>query len=277
MSIFKCNPTSPGRRHVVLVKSSLYKGDPCSTLLSKKNSHKSGGRNNYGRITTRHIGGGHKRRYRIIDFKRNKDEVSAIIEHIEYDPNRSANIALILYKDGERRYILEPKGIEIGEQVQSGIDIPIKLGNALPMNKIPVGSIVHNIEIQAGKGGQLARSAGSYVQIVSRDGKYVILRLRSGEMRKIRSECRATIGEVGNTEHMLRMLGKAGASRWRGIRPTVRGTAMNPIDHPHGGGEGRNFGKHPVSPWGVQTKGKKTRSNKRTDKFILSRYNKNRS
>lgn len=270
MPIFKCNPTSPGRRHVVLVKANVYKGNPYSALLSKKINNKSGGRNNYGRITTRHIGGGHKRRYRIIDFKRNKDGIPAVIERIEYDPNRSANIALLLYRDGERRYILEPKGIKIGDCVNSGINVPIKLGNTLPMNNIPVGSIVHNIEMKAGKGGQLARSAGSYVQIVARDGEYMILRLRSGEMRKVRCDCRATIGEVGNYEHMLRMLGKAGANRWRGIRPTVRGTAMNPIDHPHGGGEGRNFGKHPVSPWGLQTKGKKTRSNKRTDKFILS-------
>lgn len=275
MSIFKCNPTSPGRRHVVLIRSDLHKGNPYSPLLSKTNN-KSGGRNNYGRITTRHIGGGHKRRYRIIDFKRNKDEIPATIERIEYDPNRSANIALVLYRDGERRYILEPKGIKIGDCVRSGLNVTIRTGNTLPMSNIPVGSIVHNIEIQAGKGGQLARSAGSCVQIVARDGEYVILRLKSGEMRRIRHECRATIGEVGNTEHMLRILGKAGANRWRGTRPTVRGTAMNPIDHPHGGGEGKNFGKHPVSPWGLQTKGKKTRSNKRTDKYILSCRKKHR-
>lgn len=275
MPVLKCNPTSPGRRHVVLVKSNLYRGHPCSVLLSKKNNNRSGGRNNYGRITTRHIGGGHKRRYRIIDFKRNKDAVPAIVEHVEYDPNRSAHIALLLYQDGERRYILEPKGIRMGDHISSGINVPIKIGNALPMRNIPVGSVVHNVEIKVGKGGQLARSAGSYVQIVARDGKYVVIRLRSGEMRKVRCECRATIGEVGNIEHMLRILGKAGANRWRGVRPTVRGAAMNPIDHPHGGGEGRNFGKHPVSPWGVQTKGKKTRSNKRTDKFILSRRGKN--
>lgn len=277
MSTFKCNPTSPGRRHVVLIKSDLYKGSPYSALLSKKSNNKSGGRNNYGRITTRHIGGGHKRRYRIIDFKRNKDKIAAIIERIEYDPNRSANIALVLYRDGERRYILAPKGINVGDRISSGLNIPIKVGNALPMSDIPVGSIVHNIEIKAGKGGQLARSAGSYVQIVARDGKYVVLRLRSGEMRKVRYECRATIGEVGNSEYMLKMLGKAGANRWRGVRPTVRGTAMNPVDHPHGGGEGKNFGKHPVSPWGMQTKGKKTRNNKRTEKFILSHRNKNKN
>lgn len=272
MSVIKCNPTSPGRRHVTkLVNVNLYKGPLRSCLLDTL--HKSGGRNNYGRITTRHIGGGHKRRYRVIDFKRNKDNIKASIEHIEYDPNRSANIALILYKDGTRRYILAPKGAKPGDIVVSGNDVPIHSGNALPMSKIPIGSIVHNVEMKYGKGGQLARAAGSYAQIVSKDGLYIILRLRSGEIRKIRRECRATIGEVSNSEHMLRTLGKAGASRWVGIRPTVRGTAMNPIDHPHGGGEGRNFGKHPVSPWGLKTKGKKTRNNKRTSKFILSRVN----
>ncbi|URJ32880.1 50S ribosomal protein L2 [Candidatus Blochmannia vicinus] len=270
MPIVKCNPTSPGRRHVSkLVNFDLYKGSPCSSLLSNK-INKSGGRNNYGRITVRHIGGGHKKRYRIIDFKRNKDGIPAIIEHLEYDPNRSANIALILYKDGERRYILAPKNIKIGDVISSGLNAPIKLGNSLPLSNIPIGSSIHNVEMKIGKGGQLARSAGSYIQIVARDGEYIILRLRSGEIRKVRCECRATIGEVGNSEHMLRMLGKAGANRWRGNRPTVRGTAMNPIDHPHGGGEGKNFGKHPVSPWGVQTKGKKTRNNKRTNKSILS-------
>jgi len=188
--------------------------------------------------------------------------------------NRSANIALVLYKDGERRYILAPKGLKAGDQIQSGVDAAIKAGNTLPMRNIPVGSTVHNVEMKPGKGGQLARSAGTYVQIVARDGAYVTLRLRSGEMRKVEADCRATLGEVGNAEHMLRVLGKAGAARWRGVRPTVRGTAMNPVDHPHGGGEGRNFGKHPVTPWGVQTKGKKTRSNKRTDKFIVRRRSK---
>lgn len=273
MPIIKCNPTSPGRRHVVkLVNVGLYKGKIYSNLSSAL--HKSGGRNSYGRITTRHIGGGHKKRYRIIDFKRNKDNIPAKVEQIEYDPNRSANIALILYNDGERRYILAAKGLKLGGIVMSGIDIAIQTGNTLPMVKIPIGSIIHNVEMKAGKGGQLARSAGSYAQIVSKDGFFVIIRLRSGEIRKIRCECRATIGEVGNSEHMLRNLGKAGSNRWRGIRPTVRGTAMNPIDHPHGGGEGKNFGKHPVSPWGMKTKGKKTRNNKRTDKFILNRGNK---
>ncbi|URJ25271.1 50S ribosomal protein L2 [Candidatus Blochmannia ocreatus (nom. nud.)] len=276
MPIIKCDPTSPGRRHVVkLVNVDLYKGRPYPALLSNKNTHKSGGRNNYGRITIRHTGGGHKKLYRIIDFKRNKDKIPAIVTRVEYDPNRSANIALLSYQDGEKRYILAPKGIKMRDIVMSGSDVPIKLGNTLPMKNIPIGSTVHNVEIKPGKGGQLARSAGTYVQIVAQDNEYMILRLKSGEIRKIYSTCRATIGEVGNSEHMLRMLGKAGASRWRGIRPTVRGTAMNPIDHPHGGGEGKNFGRHPVSPWGMQTKGKKTRHNKRTNKFILS-YRKNK-
>ncbi|AKZ65875.1 50S ribosomal protein L2 [Candidatus Palibaumannia cicadellinicola] len=270
MTIVKCKPTSPARRHVIkIVNTELHNNKPFVPLLEKK--RKSGGRNNNGRITTRHIGGGHKQRYRLIDFKRNKDSIPAIIERIEYDPNRSANIALSLYKDGERRYILAPKGLKVGDQITSGNNAIIKAGNTLPMSNIPLGSIVHNVEIKPGKGGQLARAAGTYVQILARDDKYVTLRLRSGEMRKIHSECRATLGEVGNHEHMLSMLGKAGANRWRGIRPTVRGTAMNPVDHPHGGGEGRNFGKHPVSPWGIKTKGKKTRNNKLTDKFIIHR------
>ncbi|EFL92384.1 50S ribosomal subunit protein L2 [Candidatus Regiella insecticola LSR1] len=266
--LVKCKPTSPGRRHVVkVVNSELHKGKPYAPLLKKLS--KSGGRNNNGRITTRHIGGGHKQHYRLVDFKRSKDDIPAVVERLEYDPNRSANIALILYRDGERRYILAPKGLKKGDSIQSGVHAPIRNGNCLPMLYIPVGTTVHNIEMKPGKGGQLARSAGACVQIVAREDAYVTLRLRSGEMRKILSDCRATIGEVGNSEHMLRVLGKAGASRWRGIRPTVRGTAMNPVDHPHGGGEGRNFGKHPVTPWGVQTKGKKTRNNKRTDKFIV--------
>ncbi|SQB37124.1 50S ribosomal protein L2 [Citrobacter koseri] len=273
MAVVKCKPTSPGRRHVVkVVNPELHKGKPFAPLLEKNS--KSGGRNNNGRITTRHIGGGHKQAYRIVDFKRNKDGIPAVVERLEYDPNRSANIALVLYKDGERRYILAPKGLKAGDQIQSGVDAAIKPGNTLPMRNIPVGSTVHNVEMKPGKGGQLARSAGTYVQIVARDGAYVTLRLRSGEMRKVEADCRATLGEVGNAEHMLRVLGKAGAARWRGVRPTVRGTAMNPVDHPHGGGEGRNFGKHPVTPWGVQTKGKKTRSNKRTDKFIVRRRSK---
>ncbi|XRX42676.1 MAG: 50S ribosomal protein L2 [Buchnera aphidicola (Eriosoma harunire)] len=268
MSVVKCKATSPGRRHVVkVVHPELFKGRPYSSLVVKKN--KSGGRNNHGHITTRHIGGGHKKYYRLVDFKRNKDNIIGQVERLEYDPNRSAHIALILYKDGERKYILSPKGLSIGNFIMSGVNVNIKIGNCLPMKNIPVGTTLHNVEIQPGKGGQLSRSAGSYVQLVSKDSHYVSVRLRSGEMRKILSNCRATIGEVGNAEHMLAVLGKAGASRWRGIRPTVRGTAMNPVDHPHGGGEGRNFGKHPVSPWGVQTKGKKTRRNKRTEKYII--------
>ncbi|XBC41720.1 MAG: 50S ribosomal protein L2 [Buchnera aphidicola (Kaburagia rhusicola rhusicola)] len=273
MAIVKCKPTSPGRRHVVkLVNYNLYKGKPYAPLIEKNS--KSGGRNNHGRITTRHIGGGHKRSYRIIDFKRNKDNISAIVERLEYDPNRSANIALILYKDGERKYILSPKGLKVGDKIISGESSDIKSGNVLPMKNIPVGTIIHNVEMKPGKGAQIARSAGSGVQLISKEEKYVTLRLRSGEIRRLEARCRATIGEVGNEEHMLAILGKAGASRWRGIRPTVRGTAMNPVDHPHGGGEGRNFGKHPVSPWGLQTKGKKTRRNKRTDRFIVRRRNK---
>ncbi|AWX16125.1 50S ribosomal protein L2 [Mergibacter septicus] len=273
MAIVKCKPTSAGRRHVVkIVNPDLYKGKPYAPLLEKNT--KTGGRNNLGRITTRHIGGGHKQHYRLVDFKRNKVEIPAVVERLEYDPNRSANIALVLYKDGERRYILAPKGLAVGDQIQAGVNAPIKVGNTLPMRSIPVGTTVHNVELKPGKGGQLARSAGAYVQIIAREGNYVTLRLRSGEMRKVLAECSATIGEVGNSEHMLRVLGKAGANRWRGVRPTVRGTAMNPVDHPHGGGEGRNFGKHPVTPWGVQTKGKKTRHNKRTDKYIVRRRGK---
>ncbi len=273
MAIVKCKPTSAGRRHVVkVVNHDLHKGAPFAGLVVSKN--KTGGRNNNGRITTRHIGGGHKQNYRLVDFKRNKFDVPGTIERLEYDPNRSANIALVLYKDGERRYILAAKGLKAGDTVVSGEYAPIKTGNSLPMRNIPVGTVVHNLELKPGKGGQIIRSAGGYAQIIAREGNYVTLRLRSGEMRKVLADCRATIGEIGNSEHMLRVLGKAGASRWRGIRPTVRGTAMNPVDHPHGGGEGRNFGKHPVTPWGIQTKGKKTRHNKRTDKFIVRRRNK---
>ncbi|CAG8999143.1 MAG: 50S ribosomal protein L2 [Candidatus Celerinatantimonas neptuna] len=271
MAIVKTKPTSAGRRHVVkVVNKDLHKGKPYAPLLDTKG--KSGGRNNNGRITVRHIGGGHKQHYRIIDFKRVKDDIPAKVERLEYDPNRSANIALVLYADGERRYILAPKGLKAGDKISNGIHAPIKVGNALPLRNIPVGSIVHAIEMKPGKGAQLARSAGAYAQVVAREGEYVTLRLRSSEMRKVQADCRATLGEVGNAEHMLRQLGKAGASRWRGIRPTVRGVAMNPVDHPHGGGEGRTSGgRHPVSPWGTPTKGKKTRSNKRTDKYIVRR------
>ncbi len=274
MAIIKCKPTSPGRRHLVkVVNKDLHKGKPFAALLAKKS--KSGGRNNTGRITVRHIGGGHKQHYRIIDFKRNKDGIPAKVERLEYDPNRTANIALVLYADGERRYILAAKGMQAGDKIQSGIDAEIKVGNALPLRNMPVGSVVHAVEMKPGKGGQIARSAGTYVQVVARDGAYATLRLRSGEMRKVPVDCRATLGEVGNAEHMLRQLGKAGAKRWRGVRPTVRGVAMNPVDHPHGGGEGRTSGgRHPVSPTGVPTKGYKTRSNKRTDKYIVRRRNK---
>jgi large subunit ribosomal protein L2 len=273
MAIVKCKPTSPGRRHVVkIVNQELYKGKPFAALLDKKD--KSGGRNNNGRITTRHIGGGHKQHYRIVDFKRDKDGIPAKVERLEYDPNRTANIALVLYADGERRYILAPKGLKAGDAIASGADAAIKVGNTLPMRNIPVGSTVHAVEMKPGKGAQLARSAGTFIQILAREGNYVTLRLRSGEVRKVLAECRATIGEVGNSEHMLRQLGKAGANRWRGIRPTVRGMAMNPVDHPHGGGEGRNKGMQPVSPWGQKAKGFKTRKNKRTDKYIVRRRNK---
>ncbi|EAW30078.1 50S ribosomal protein L2 [marine gamma proteobacterium HTCC2143] len=273
MAIVKAKPTSPGRRHVVsIVHADLHKGAPYAPLLEKKS--KSGGRNNNGRITTRHIGGGHKQHYRLIDFKRNKDGIPASIERLEYDPNRSANIALVLYADGERRYIIAPKGVKAGDPVISGDASPIKPGNTLPLRNIPVGSVVHCIEMKPGKGAQIARSAGTSAQLVARDGQYVTLRLRSGEMRKILSECRATLGEVSNSEHSLRKLGKAGASRWRGVRPTVRGVAMNPVDHPHGGGEGRTSGgRHPVSPWGMPTKGYKTRKNKRTNKLIVRKRN----
>ena len=271
MAIVKCKPTSLGRRHLVkVVNKELHKGKPYAPLLDTKS--KSGGRNNNGRITVRHIGGGHKQHYRMIDFKRTKDGIPATIERIEYDPNRSANIALVLYADGERRYILAPKGLSAGDTIQSGVDAPIKPGNTMPLRNTPLGSVIHAIELKPGKGAQIARAAGTYAQLVAKDGAYVTLRLRSGEMRKIEADCRATLGEIGNSEHMLRSLGKAGASRWRGVRPTVRGVAMNPVDHPHGGGEGKTSGgRHPVSPWGVPTKGYKTRSNKRTDKFIVRR------
>jgi large subunit ribosomal protein L2 len=269
MAIVKAKPTSPGRRGVVQVKHDhLHDGAPWSGLVEKKSS--TGGRNNAGRMTTRHKGGGHKQHYRMIDFKRDKDGIKGRVERIEYDPNRSAHIALVLYVDGERRYIIAPKGIRAGDEVLSGRDAAIKPGNTLPLRNIPVGSIVHCVELQPGKGAQLARSAGAAVQLVAREGHHATLRLRSGETRKVQSRCRATIGEVSNSEHNLEKLGKAGAKRWRGVRPTVRGVAMNPVDHPHGGGEGRTSGgRHPVSPWGVPTKGYKTRKNKRTNKYIV--------
>jgi len=273
MAIVKSKPTSPGRRFVVKVtEPELHKGGPYAPLIEKKT--KNGGRNNTGRITTRHRGGGHRQRYRVIDFKRDKDGVKGAVERLEYDPNRSAHIALVAYEDGERRYILAPKGVYAGTEILSGSDVPIKPGNAMPLRNVPLGTMVHNIEMKPGKGGQIARSAGTGVQLVAREGAHATLRLRSGEMRKVPSDCRATIGEVGNHEHSLRSLGKAGATRWRGVRPTVRGVAMNPVDHPHGGGEGRTSGgRHPVSPWGVPTKGYKTRKNKRTDNMIVRRRN----
>jgi large subunit ribosomal protein L2 len=271
MALVKAKPTSPGRRFVVQVKTAnLHKGEPYAPLVEKQS--KSGGRNSNGRITTRHVGGGHKQRYRLIDFKRNKDGIPARVERIEYDPNRSANIALVLYADGERRYIIAPRGVEVGTELISGIESPIKPGNTLPLRNIPVGSQVHCVEMKPGKGAQIARSAGTSVQLIAREGAYASIRMRSGETRKVLAECKATIGEVGNEEHSLRSLGKAGARRWRGVRPTVRGVAMNPVDHPHGGGEGRTSGgRHPVSPWGVPTKGYKTRNNKRTEGFIVRR------
>jgi large subunit ribosomal protein L2 len=271
MSLHKARPTSAGRRFVVAVKTpELHKGKPHAALVGKKAS--TGGRNNKGRITVRHQGGGHKKRYRVIDFRREKDGVPAVVERVEYDPNRSAHIALLKYADGERRYILAPKGVSEGAAVVSGDDAPIKVGNALPLRAIPVGTVIHNIEMKPGKGGQLARSAGTGAQLAAREGQYATVRLRSGEMRRIHVDCRATIGEVGHGEHNLRKLGKAGATRWRGVRPTVRGVAMNPVDHPHGGGEGRTSGgRHPVSPWGKPTKGAKTRANKRTDNMIVRR------
>ena len=274
MALVKAKPTSAGRRFVVSVKTpGLHTGKPYEGLVEKKS--RTGGRNNAGRITTRHKGGGHKQRYRKIDFKRNKDGIPATVETIEYDPNRSAHIALLLYSDGERRYIIAPKKIQVGDQIRSGDDAGIKPGNCLPLRNIPVGSVVHCVELKPGKGAQIARSAGTSAQFVAREGAYSTLRLRSGETRKVLSECRAVMGEVGNGEHSLRSLGKAGASRWRGVRPTVRGVAMNPVDHPHGGGEGRTSGgRHPVSPWGMPTKGYKTRTNKRTDKLIVRRRNK---
>ena len=274
MAVVKAKPTSAGRRFVVSTKrDELHKGAPFAGLVEKKS--KTGGRNNMGRITTRHHGGGHKQHYRMVDFKRTKDGIPAKVERLEYDPNRSANIALLLYADGERRYIIATKNMKTGMELVSGVDAPIKEGNCLPLRSIPVGTVIHCIELRPGKGAQLARSAGTSVQLVAREGQHATLRLRSGEMRKVHAGCRATIGEVSNSEHNLIKLGKAGAKRWRGVRPTVRGVAMNPVDHPHGGGEGRTSGgRHPCTPWGVPTKGYKTRKNKRTDKLIVRHRNK---
>ncbi|SBT09641.1 50S ribosomal protein L2 [Candidatus Accumulibacter aalborgensis] len=274
MALVKVKPTSPGRRAVVkVVNQGLHKGAPLAALVEPQSRH--AGRNNSGRITTRHQGGGHKQHYRLVDFKRNKDGIPAEVERLEYDPNRTANIALLCYADGERRYIIAPKGLVVGQQVSSGSEAPIKVGNTLPIRNIPVGTTIHCVEMVPGKGAQLARSAGTSVQLLAREGVHAQLRLRSGEIRRVHVECRATIGEVGNEEHGLRSIGKAGANRWRGIRPTVRGVAMNPIDHPHGGGEGKTAaGMHPVSPWGTKTKGYRTRRNKRTTSMIVQRRNK---
>jgi len=269
MPLVKVKPTSPGRRALVkVVTPGLHKGAPYRPLTAKQS--KTNGRNNHGRVTMRHKGGGHKQHYRVVDFRRNKDGITARVERLEYDPNRSANLALLLYADGERRYVLAPKGVAQGAQLVSGSEAPIKAGNTLPLRNIPVGTTVHCIEMLPGKGAQIARSAGASAQLLAREGSYAQLRLRSGEIRKVHVDCRATIGEVGNEEHNLESIGKAGRKRWRGVRPTVRGVAMNPIDHPHGGGEGRTAAAQPpVSPWGVQTKGYKTRRNKRTQAMIV--------
>ena len=271
MPLVKVKPTSAGRRGLVkVVAPHLHKGGPLASLTEKQK--RGSGRNNSGHITTRHKGGGHKQHYRIVDFKRNKDGIPAKVERLEYDPNRSAHIALLCYADGERRYIIAPKGLTAGTQLMSGQEAPIKVGNTLPLRNIPVGTTIHCVEMIPGKGAQIARSAGTGVQLLAREGSYAQLRLRSGEIRKVLIECRATIGEVGNEENNLRQFGKAGAMRWRGIRPTVRGVVMNPVDHPHGGGEGRTGTKRdPVSPWGQLTKGYRTRKNKRTDTMIVQR------
>ena len=271
MALMTYKPTSPGRRSKVSpVKKGLHKGTPYGPLTESQSN--TGGRNHHGRITVRHRGGGHKQTYRVIDFRRNKEGIGCRIERIEYDPNRTAHIALLCYADGERRYIIAPQGVAMGDQLVSGRDAPIKPGNCLPLRNIPVGTVVHCIEMKPGKGAQIARSAGASAQIVAREHGFATLRLRSGEMRKVSTECHATVGSVSNAEHSLRKLGKAGAKRWLGIRPTVRGVAMNPVDHPHGGGEGKSSGgRHPVSPWGTPTKGYKTRHNKRTQNMIVRR------
>lgn len=271
MSLIKIKPTSPGRRAMIkVVSDNLYKGSPYFSLLEKKK--RSSGRNNNGHITVRHRGGGHKTHYRIIDFRRDKDGIPAKVERIEYDPNRTSHIVLLCYADGERKYILSPKGIKIGDILISGSEAPIRIGNSLPIRNIPVGSTIHCIEMLPGKGAQLVRSAGSSAVLLAREGMYAQVRLKSGEVRRVHINCRATIGEVGNEEHILRQFGKAGVKRWLGIRPTVRGVAMNPIDHPHGGGEGRTGeARVPVSPWGTPTKGYKTRRNKLTNNMIIQR------
>jgi large subunit ribosomal protein L2 len=274
MALKTFNPTTPSRRGLVLVnRSDLWKGRPVKKLTEGKT--KKGGRNNTGRITARRIGGGHKQRYRKIDFKRGKTGVNATVERLEYDPNRTAFIALVAYDDGEQAYILAPQRLRVGDKVRAGEDADIKPGNALPLKSIPVGTIIHNVELKPGKGGQIARSAGTYVQLVGKDAGYALIRLSSGEQRMVRGECMATVGAVSNPDQQNIKLGHAGRKRWKGKRPSVRGVAMNPIDHPHGGGEGRTSGgRHPVTPWGKPTKGAKTRNNKATDRFILRRRRK---
>ncbi len=270
MAVIKAKPTSPGRRGVVSVKRDLYKGKPWKSLVVSKS--KNGGRNNNGRITVRHQGGGHKQHYRIIDFKRDKFDIPAIVERLEYDPNRSANIALLKYADGERRYIIAPSKLKVGDKVVSGDNCEIKVGNSMKLKDIPLGTNIHCVELKPMKGAQLARSAGASARLVAKEGIYATLRLQSGETRKVLWECRATLGVVSNQENNLKSLGKAGAKRWRGVRPTVRGVAMNPVDHPHGGGEGRTSGgRHPSTPWGKPTKGYKTRKNQRTNDLIIRR------
>ena len=274
MAVVKVKPTSAGRRAVVkVVHKHLHKGAPEKSLLEPQKQN--AGRNHNGHITVRHRGGGSKHHYRVIDFRRDKDGIPARVERIEYDPNRTAHIALLCYADGERRYIIAPRGVEVGTQLLSGSEAPIRAGNCLPIRSIPVGSTIHCVEMIAGKGAQMIRSAGGSAVLMAREGVYAQVRLRSGEVRRVHVECRATIGEVSNEENSLRQYGKAGAKRWKGIRPTVRGVAMNPIDHPHGGGEGRTGeGRTPVSPWGTPTKGYRTRSNKRTQSMIVSRRKK---
>lgn len=269
MALKTFKPTTPGQRQLVLVdRAHLYKGKPVKTLT--EGLTKSGGRNNSGRLTARRRGGGHKRAYRMVDFKRTKFDMVATVERLEYDPNRSAFIALVKYEDGELSYILAPQRLGVGDQVVSGKQVDVKPGNAMPLASVPVGTIVHNVELKQGKGGQIARAAGTYAQLVGRDGPYAIIRLNSGEQRLVRGECMATVGAVSNPDNSNQSIGKAGRNRWKGWRPSVRGVAMNPVDHPHGGGEGRTSGgRHPVTPWGKPTKGKKTRRNKATNKFIV--------
>ncbi|TDI55689.1 MAG: 50S ribosomal protein L2 [Alphaproteobacteria bacterium] len=274
MALKTHRPVTPGRRQLVLIdRSSLWKGRPLKELT--EGMSKKGGRNNVGRITARHIGGGHKRRYRIVDFKRGKFDVPGTVERIEHDPNRSAFLALIVYEDGEKNYILAPQRLQPGDKVIAGERVDIKPGNAMPMKNMPIGTIIHNVEMKPGKGGQIARAAGTYCQLIGRDSGYAQLRLGSGEMRMVRAECMATVGAVSNPDKKNINLGKAGRTRWLGKRPTVRGVAMNPVDHPHGGGEGRTSGgRHPVSPWGKPTKGKRTRGKKSSDRLIIRRRHK---